>query len=78
LIIIITKESLSCEKIQSLNDVYKFGETFNSEILFTWIRLCIKSKWKPIIYLALKFVSNQGRMKFTRPVYRFIFIKKKN
>ena len=65
---------MSCEKIQSLNDVYKFGETFNSEILFTWIRLCIKSKWKPIIDLALKFVSNQGRMKFTRPVYRFIFI----
>lgn len=36
-----------------------------------WLRLCIKAKWLPIIDPALQFVSRQGRMKFTRPIYRF-------
>ena len=33
----------------------------------------VKAKWSPIIPLGLKFISSQGRMKFTRPVYRDLF-----
>lgn len=33
--------------------------------------LGIKSRWQPIIQPALKLVVAQGRMKFTRPTYRF-------
>ena len=36
-----------------------------------WIMLGIKSRWTPIIQLALKLVTDQGRMKFTRPTYRY-------
>jgi leukotriene-A4 hydrolase len=36
--------------------------------------LGVKAKWLPIIPIGLKFVSSQGRMKFTRPVYRYKFI----
>ena len=34
----------------------------------------VKAKWLAIIPIGLKFVSSQGRMKFTRPVYRYKFI----
>lgn len=39
-------------------------------ILLRWLRLGIKAKWAAIVEPALKFVRDQGRMKFTRPVYR--------
>jgi leukotriene-A4 hydrolase len=70
---LLEKEPLSIAKIESLDRFYKFGSTENSEILFRWIRLGVKAKWNPIISLGLKFVSSQGRMKFTRPVYRDLF-----
>ncbi|RNA29022.1 leukotriene A-4 hydrolase [Brachionus plicatilis] len=70
---LLNQEPLSCSKIDSLNKYYKFGETQNSEILFRWIRLCIKAKWEPILQPALKFVTDQGRMKFTRPVYKDLY-----
>lgn len=67
---LLNKEPISCQKIDLLDKLYKFGQTQNSEILFRWIRLGIKAKWEPILQLALKFVTDQGRMKFTRPVYK--------
>lgn len=69
---LLNKEPLSCSKIDLLNKHYQFGETQNSEILFRWIRLCIKAKWEPILEKALNFVTEQGRMKFTRPVYKYL------
>lgn len=38
-----------------------------------WIRLCIRSRNKEIVPLALKFINEQGRMKFVRPVYRELY-----
>jgi len=38
-----------------------------------WLRICIRANVKAAIPLALKFVSEQGRMKFVRPLYRFVF-----
>ena len=67
------KDALSIDKIKSLDEVYKFGSIQNSEIHFRWIRLGIKAKWSDIIQPAIKFVSDQGRMKFTRPVYKYFF-----
>lgn len=66
------KDALSEEKIKSLDQVYKFGSIQNSEIHFKWIRIGIKARWHDIIQPAIKFVSDQGRMKFTRPVYKYV------
>ncbi|CAD6194533.1 unnamed protein product [Caenorhabditis auriculariae] len=57
-------------KLDALNSLYKLNASENSEILLNWIRLCVKSKWEPIIPKALDFVNSQGRLKFCRPVYR--------
>lgn len=70
---LLDKDPLSQYKMVALDSYYKFGSTQNAEILFKWLRLGIKAKWQPIIEPALKFMRDQGRMKFTRPVYKDLF-----
>lgn len=70
---LIEKEPLSVDRIELINKFYEFGKSKNSEILFRWIRLAIRAKWEPIAKKAIEFVTMQGRMKFTRPVYRDLF-----
>ncbi|KAK2495177.1 hypothetical protein MC885_002352 [Smutsia gigantea] len=56
--------------IKRLQEVYNFNAINNSEIRFRWLRLCIQSKWEEAIPLALKMATEQGRMKFTRPLFK--------
>nr|CAI9694391.1 unnamed protein product [Rangifer tarandus platyrhynchus] len=56
--------------IQRMQAVYNFNAINNSEIRFRWLRLCIQSKWEEAIPLALKMATEQGRMKFTRPLFK--------
>lgn len=64
---------LSLEKIQVMADTYQLDSVKNSEIRFVWLRLCIKSRWQPKVSDALKFVTEQGRMKFVRPIFRDLY-----
>ena len=34
--------------------------------------MCIKARWADCIPLALGFVTEQGRMKFVRPIYKYV------
>ncbi|XP_012874414.1 PREDICTED: leukotriene A-4 hydrolase [Dipodomys ordii] len=56
--------------IKRMQEVYNFNAINNSEIRFRWLRLCIQSKWEEAIPLALKMATEQGRMKFTRPLFK--------
>uniref|UniRef100_A0A7N6AAC7 Leukotriene A-4 hydrolase n=1 Tax=Anabas testudineus TaxID=64144 RepID=A0A7N6AAC7_ANATE len=38
-----------------------------------WLRLCVCAKWEEAVPLALKMATEQGRMKFTRPLFREVF-----
>ena len=60
----------STEKVRKMQEVYNFNAVNNSEIKFRWIRLGLRSKWEDAIPLAIQMVSEQGRMKFLRPIYR--------
>ena len=55
------------EKMQAL---YNFNAVNNSEIKFRWIRLGLRAKWDNAIPRAIQMVTEQGRMKFLRPIYR--------
>ena len=35
-----------------------------------WLRLCVRGEHEEMYQLAVKFVSQQGRMKYIRPLYR--------
>jgi len=65
--------NLGLEKLKVLQNTYDFNSRNNAEIRCAWLRLCIKERWLEQVALALKFVSDQGRMKFIRPIYRELY-----
>ncbi|KAM8973971.1 leukotriene A-4 hydrolase [Pelodytes ibericus] len=73
LALLLLQEPLPVTHVKRMQEVYNFNEVKNSEIRFRWLRLCIQAKWEEVIPLALKMATEQGRMKFTRPLYRALY-----
>lgn len=67
------KDPLPLKKIQCMAEIYRLNHVRNSEVRFKWLRLCIKCKWEDIIPLAIKFITEQGRMKFVKPIYKDLY-----
>jgi leukotriene-A4 hydrolase len=65
--------SISEATIESLNEAYSFTSSGNSEIRFRWQSLCLQSKVDSIVPHVVAFITQQGRMKFVRPLYRALF-----
>ena len=51
----------------------KISATSNCNVKFVWIRLGLKNRFAPAIDAALKMVTEQGRLAFTRPLYRDLY-----
>ncbi|KFW06835.1 Leukotriene A-4 hydrolase, partial [Eurypyga helias] len=73
LALLLLEAPLPASHVQRMQQVYDFNAIHNSEIRFRWLRLCIKSRWEEAIPLALKMATDQGRMKFTRPLFRDLY-----
>merc|ERR1712217_226838 len=58
--------ALACERMA---EKYKFL-TSNCEIRFRFLRLALGAKWAGAADAAVDLATSQGRMKFTRPMYR--------
>jgi len=56
--------------IEKIDSLYHFTSSKNSEIRSRWYKLCIQAEYDPILPHTLSFLREQGRMKFTRPLYR--------
>ena len=69
----IEEEPLPIEKLEKMQEVYKLDSYENCEIKFNWIRLGLKGKWTKAISKAVEMVSEQGRMKYVRPLYRDLY-----
>ena len=54
-----------------MQKVYDLNAVNNSEIKFRWIRLGLRGKWKNAVPRAIEMVSEVGRMKFLKPLYRY-------
>ncbi|KAI9140711.1 peptidase family M1-domain-containing protein [Paraphysoderma sedebokerense] len=68
-----SKEPLPHQILQNMDNVYGLSNVRNSEIRFRWQLLCIRTfhaEYEPIYPHAAKFVVEQGRMKYVRPLYR--------
>ncbi|VDK76038.1 unnamed protein product, partial [Onchocerca ochengi] len=70
----LAKERLSHIKLARLDEVNQFSKIGNCDILSSWIQLCLKNYWKPIIPVALDFVTQQGRIKYVRLIYKDLFL----
>lgn len=54
-----------------MEKVYNLNGVSNNEIRFRWIRLGLLGKWKDAVARAVEMVTEQGRMKYLRPLYRY-------
>ncbi|KAA1086418.1 hypothetical protein PGTUg99_004839 [Puccinia graminis f. sp. tritici] len=57
--------------VETMNKNYRFNKTNNQEIRLRWYSVSLKSGC--YCQDAATWVSNKGRMKFARPVYRALF-----
>ena len=70
----------SIAKLEEMEKQYSLNGVRNSEIRFNWIRLGLVARWEDAVPRAVAMVTEQGRMKFLRPLYRlsiFAVCKKK-
>jgi leukotriene-A4 hydrolase len=56
-------------KVKALVEIYQLNKTNNAEIKVNWLRLGLKSHWKDCVQTAIGFATQQGRMKFVRPIF---------
>ena len=68
---LLEEEPLSVGKLEKMQEVYDLNAVNNSEIKFRWIRLGLRGKWKDAVPRAIEMVSEVGRMKFLKPLYRY-------
>ncbi|KAK7065806.1 Leukotriene A-4 hydrolase [Halocaridina rubra] len=70
---LLERDSLPIIKLEKMEELYRMSSKNNSEIKFRWLRLGLKSHWENCVETALQFVTEQGRMKFVRPIYRDLY-----
>ena len=59
--------------IFAMNAKYGYAESHNAEILFRFCQLALAAKDRYILPVVVRFITTQGRMKFTRPLYRSLY-----
>ncbi|MGH0148532.1 UNVERIFIED_CONTAM: hypothetical protein FKN15_024224 [Acipenser sinensis] len=59
--------------VKRMQEVYNLNAVKNSEIRFRWLRVCVRAKWEEAVPLAFQMATEQGRMKFTRPLFRELY-----
>lgn len=71
--LLLQEDPLPLTHVKKMQDIYNLNSYRNSEIRFRWLRLCVRSKWEDAVAMALKMATEQGRMKFTRPLFREVY-----
>jgi leukotriene-A4 hydrolase len=66
-------QPLQQSTLRCMNQLYKFADSRNSEILFRYCELAIAAGDTSILPVVVHFITSQGRMKFTRPLYRALY-----
>lgn len=59
--------------VELLQQQYDLDSTRNSEIRFVWYRLALLGGYGKIIEKVKEFLSEQGRMKFVRPLFNDLY-----
>ncbi|MEJ7813402.1 MAG: M1 family metallopeptidase, partial [Gemmatimonadaceae bacterium] len=59
----------SDEQLRALDEAVSRDHPNNSEVLFAWLRLAMRSQYAPALAAAERFLTAQGRGKFVKPLY---------
>ena len=62
-------DSLSTPQMAQLDREFRFSQSGNSEVLFSWLRLAVDSRYEPAFPQLDRFLTTQGRRKFLTPLY---------
>ncbi|XP_061124778.1 leukotriene A-4 hydrolase isoform X1 [Syngnathus typhle] len=71
--LLLQEEPLPLSHVKKMQEVYHLNACMNSEVRFRWLRLCVRSRWEEAVPAAFRMATEQGRMKFTRPLFRELF-----
>ncbi|KAJ2720355.1 Leucyl aminopeptidase yscIV [Coemansia sp. Benny D115] len=63
---------LKPDTLAAIDKTYKLNDYQNCEVRFGWLSLALKSYYEVVFDSAINMVSTQGRMKYTRPLYRLV------
>ncbi|KAJ1964428.1 Leucyl aminopeptidase yscIV, partial [Dipsacomyces acuminosporus] len=58
--------------LSKLEEVYQLTNYRNCEVRFSWLALSLKSNYMAVASAVVDMLSTQGRMKYTRPLYRLL------
>ncbi|XP_047031004.1 leukotriene A-4 hydrolase isoform X1 [Helicoverpa zea] len=70
---LIDRPALPLDRLAAIGKEYKISGNKNTEILYRWLRLCVRSRDETKINDVFNFVNSQGRMKYVRPLYRDLY-----
>ncbi|XP_066490275.1 leukotriene A-4 hydrolase [Tiliqua scincoides] len=73
LALLLLADPLPVSHVRKMREAYNFNAFNNSEIRFRWLRLCLQAEWEDAIPLALQMATKQGRLKFTRPLFKDLY-----
>ncbi|XP_020782000.1 leukotriene A-4 hydrolase isoform X2 [Boleophthalmus pectinirostris] len=73
LTLLLQEDPLPLTHVKKMQDLYNLNSYTNSEIRFRWLRLCVRSKWEEMVPVALRMATEQGRLKYTRPLFREVY-----
>jgi hypothetical protein len=62
-------EPLTVTQMTDLDRRFRFSDRRNAEVLFLWLRLAIRSDYRPAFPALERFLTSQGRRKFVEPLF---------
>ncbi|XP_048867569.1 leukotriene A-4 hydrolase-like [Brienomyrus brachyistius] len=71
--LLLQEEPIPLSHVKRMQEVYNLNCKNNCEIRVRWLRVCLRAKWEDAVPLGLKMATEQGRQKFTRPLYRELY-----
>ncbi|XP_033880555.3 leukotriene A-4 hydrolase-like [Acipenser ruthenus] len=71
--LLLHEDPIPLSHVKRMQEVYNLNAVKNSEIRFRWLRVCVRAKWEEAVPLAFQMATEQGRMKFTRPLFRELY-----
>ncbi|CAL8090958.1 unnamed protein product [Calicophoron daubneyi] len=67
------KPPLSHQNLGIIDEALKLSSSGNAEIRFEWSRLCLRAHYLPALDSVFEFLHGQGRLRYTRPLYRAMY-----
>uniref|UniRef100_A0A8C9WN95 Leukotriene A(4) hydrolase n=2 Tax=Scleropages formosus TaxID=113540 RepID=A0A8C9WN95_SCLFO len=73
LALLLHQNPLPLSHVKRMQEVYNLNSIKNCEIRFRWLHLCVRARWEEAVPLAFQMATEQGRLKYTRPLFRELY-----